>query len=85
MRTVCVSDFAVALDHRQPIIDIAVAFGDITDGCHKGIFGRFQSESTIDRGGELMARLLEGKVAIITGSGRGIGREEALLMAKHGC
>lgn len=32
-----------------------------------------------------MARLLEGKVAIITGSGRGIGREEALLMAQHGC
>jgi len=31
-----------------------------------------------------MARLLEGKVAIITGSGRGIGREEALLMAAHG-
>src|SRR4029077_14753367 len=27
---------------------------------------------------------LEGKVAIVTGSGRGIGREEALLMAKHG-
>jgi len=31
-----------------------------------------------------MARLLEGKVAIITGAGRGIGREEALLMAKQG-
>lgn len=31
-----------------------------------------------------MARLLEGKVAIITGAGRGIGREEALLMAAHG-
>jgi NAD(P)-dependent dehydrogenase (short-subunit alcohol dehydrogenase family) len=31
-----------------------------------------------------MASLLEGKVAIITGAGRGIGREEALLMAKHG-
>jgi NAD(P)-dependent dehydrogenase (short-subunit alcohol dehydrogenase family) len=28
--------------------------------------------------------LLEGKVAIVTGSGRGIGREEAILMAKHG-
>ncbi len=28
--------------------------------------------------------LLDGKVAIITGSGRGIGREEALFMAKHG-
>jgi NAD(P)-dependent dehydrogenase (short-subunit alcohol dehydrogenase family) len=31
-----------------------------------------------------MAGLLEGKVAIITGAGRGIGREEALIMAKHG-
>jgi NAD(P)-dependent dehydrogenase (short-subunit alcohol dehydrogenase family) len=31
-----------------------------------------------------MSRLLEGKVAVITGSGRGIGREEALLMAKLG-
>jgi len=28
--------------------------------------------------------LLEGKVAIVTGAGRGIGKEEALLMAKHG-
>ncbi len=28
--------------------------------------------------------LLEGKVAVITGAGRGIGREEALLIAKHG-
>ncbi|HVM97138.1 MAG TPA: SDR family oxidoreductase [Candidatus Acidoferrales bacterium] len=31
-----------------------------------------------------MSRLLEGKVAVITGSGRGIGREEALEMAKLG-
>jgi NAD(P)-dependent dehydrogenase (short-subunit alcohol dehydrogenase family) len=29
--------------------------------------------------------MLDGKVAIITGSGRGLGREEALLMAKEGC
>src|SRR5205809_6133308 len=28
--------------------------------------------------------LLDGKVAIVTGSGRGIGREHALLMAQHG-
>ena len=28
--------------------------------------------------------LLDGKVAIVTGSARGIGREEALLLAKHG-
>jgi NAD(P)-dependent dehydrogenase (short-subunit alcohol dehydrogenase family) len=31
-----------------------------------------------------MSGLLEGKVAVITGAGRGIGREEALLMARHG-
>lgn len=31
-----------------------------------------------------MSGLLEGKVAIVTGAGRGIGREEALLLAKHG-
>ncbi|MBY8992081.1 MAG: SDR family NAD(P)-dependent oxidoreductase [Candidatus Lokiarchaeota archaeon] len=29
--------------------------------------------------------MLDGKVAIITGAGRGVGREEALLMAKEGC
>ncbi|HEY6420742.1 MAG TPA: SDR family oxidoreductase [Candidatus Binataceae bacterium] len=28
--------------------------------------------------------LLDGKVVVISGAGRGIGREEALLMAKHG-
>jgi len=32
-----------------------------------------------------MANRLEGKVAIVTGSGRGIGRGEALLLAKEGC
>ncbi len=31
-----------------------------------------------------MVGLLDGKVAIVTGSGRGIGREEALLLAEHG-
>ncbi len=29
-------------------------------------------------------RLVEGKVAIITGAGRGLGREHALLLAEHG-
>lgn len=29
--------------------------------------------------------MLDGKVAIVTGAGRGLGREEALLMAKEGC
>jgi len=28
--------------------------------------------------------MLDGKVAIVTGAGRGIGREEAILMARHG-
>ena len=31
-----------------------------------------------------MALLLEGRVAIVTGSGRGIGRQHALALAKHG-
>jgi len=31
-----------------------------------------------------MARMLENKVALITGAGRGIGREMALMMASHG-
>jgi len=31
-----------------------------------------------------VAKLLEGKVAIVTGAGRGLGRGEALLLAKEG-
>ena len=31
-----------------------------------------------------MARLCEGRVCIVTGAGRGIGREHALLLAHHG-
>jgi len=30
------------------------------------------------------SRMLEGKVAVVTGAGRGIGREIAVLMAQHG-
>ena len=31
-----------------------------------------------------MSRLCEGRVCIVTGAGRGIGREHALLLAAHG-
>ena len=31
-----------------------------------------------------MARLCEGRVAVVTGAGRGVGREHALLLAAHG-
>src|SRR5919206_1777297 len=37
-----------------------------------------------NRGADAMSRLCEGRVAVVTGAGRGIGREHARLLAAHG-
>jgi NAD(P)-dependent dehydrogenase (short-subunit alcohol dehydrogenase family) len=37
-----------------------------------------------NREAHAMSRLCEGRVAIVTGAGRGVGREHALLLAAHG-
>src|SRR4051794_823005 len=46
--------------------------------------GRGENKSNGSIGRNLMAKSLEGKVIIVTGAGRGIGREMALLCAAEG-
>src|SRR5271166_5431182 len=42
------------------------------------------ASTTLESTQEDTMGMLDGKVAIVTGAGRGIGREEALLMASEG-
>jgi NAD(P)-dependent dehydrogenase (short-subunit alcohol dehydrogenase family) len=43
-----------------------------------------ETPGLLDRGGARFVGTLDGKVAIVTGAGRGIGREHALLLASEG-
>src|SRR5215470_9141430 len=43
-----------------------------------------KADSSFDNQQEIGMALLDGKVAIVTGAGRGLGREEALALAAEG-
>tara|TARA_Y100000588_G_C13556516_1_gene628496 strand:+ start:317 stop:571 length:255 start_codon:yes stop_codon:yes gene_type:complete len=55
-----------------------------TGPCTEDAHGCFWAPLVIFGSQLNMNKLCDGKVAVVTGAARGVGREHALLLAKHG-
>src|SRR4051812_10629681 len=85
-RSIRILDRPVGVPMR--LLSTAMRFSSLPAG---GLGGRHSTPTTVTLtnasgflGGAFRMGLLDGKVAIVTGAGHGVGRGEALLMATEG-